>query len=179
MSRPAKSSGRMHEVEQLAQLVRRLAIKVPGYPQELALMARLSALLEKHMAEAANEALRPLQLTYVLYQCLMIIQGGENGQISPSELADLTGERPNNITHICSYLDKHGYISREHEGQDRRRVQLSLTSAGRRLLSTARPRIWKLWQCRFDGSSAHERAALNDLLRRQILNLEKAELEPE
>jgi MarR family transcriptional repressor of emrRAB len=179
MSKPAKSSGRTHEVEQLVQLIQQLANKVPGYPHEFAPVARLSALLEKHMAEAANEALRPLELTYVLYQCLVIIQGGKNGRIAPSELAELTGERPNNITHICNYLEEHGYITREHEAKDRRRVQLSVTPAGRRLLSKALPRIRKLWQCRFDGCSAHELAVLHDLLRRQIHNLGKAELEPE
>jgi hypothetical protein len=54
-----------------------------------------------------------------------------------------------------------------------------VTPAGQRLLSKALPRIRKLWQCRFDGCSAHELAVLHDLLRRQIHNLGKAELEPE
>jgi MarR family transcriptional repressor of emrRAB len=172
-------SQRTTEAEQLAQLIQRLAVKVPGYPHELALVARLSALLEKHMAEAMNEALRPLELTYVLYQCMMIIQGGENDRIAPSELAELTGERPNNITHICNHLEQHGYIKREHETKDRRRVQLSLTPAGRRLLSKAQPRIWKTWETRFEGFSSKDLAGLPELLRRQIHNLGKAGQEPE
>ena len=160
-------------VEQLEQLIKRLARRVPGYPRDLALTARLSAQLEKRMAEAANEALRPLQLTYVLYQCLMIIHGGEHGTIAPTELADLTGERPNNVTHICNHLEREGYITREHGGTDRRRVQLSLTAAGKRVLDRAQRRVWKSWERRFAGFSKAELAVLPDFLKRQISNLDR------
>ncbi len=159
------------DVEQLERLIRRLADKVPGYPYEWALAARLSGQLEKRMAEAANATLRPLGLTYVLYQCMMIIHGGADGRIAPGEISHLTGERPNNVTHICNELAERGLITRKAAATDRRRVQVALTAAGRRLLATAQPLIWSQWRHRFAGFTDSELKALPDLMRRQIANL--------
>ncbi len=160
--------------EALERLVRRLADKVPGYPYDLALCARLSSQLEKRMAEAANAALKPLQLTYVLYQAMMIIFGGENGAIAPGEIAQLTGEKPNNVTHICNELAERDLITRSPDSADRRRVEVALTASGRRLLSKAQPLIWARWRQRFEGIGERELAALPHLLRRQIDNLDRS-----
>lgn len=165
--------------DQMERLIRRLADQVPGYPFQLALCARLSGQMEKRMAEAGNTVLRPLQLTYVLYQTMMIIFGGEEGHIAPGEIALLTGERPNNVTHICNELEKRGLITRTPGAEDRRRVHVTLTAAGRRLLAKAQPLIWEKWRQRFDGVSEHDLAALPDLLRRQLANIEKFGVDPE
>jgi MarR family transcriptional repressor of emrRAB len=156
----------------LERLILRLAGKVPGYPYELALCARLAGQLEKRMAEAANAVLRPLDLSYVLYQVMMIIFGGENGLMAPGEIAQLTGERPNNVTHICNELEERGLITRTQGPHDRRRVQVTLTAAGKRLLAKAQPLIWAKWRQRFVGIDAAELAALTGLSRRQIANLD-------
>jgi MarR family transcriptional repressor of emrRAB len=157
---------------QLERLILRLAGKVPGYPYELALCARLAGQLEKRMAEAANAVLRPLELSYVLYQVMMIIFGAGDGLIAPGEIAQLTGERPNNVTHICNELEERGLITRTHGPHDRRRVQVTLTAAGKRLLRKAQPLIWAKWQQRFAAIDAAELGALTQLLRRQIANLD-------
>jgi MarR family transcriptional regulator, negative regulator of the multidrug operon emrRAB len=162
------------DTEQLERLVRRLADAIPGYPHQLALCARLSAQLEKRMAEAANAALRPLRLTYVLYQAMMIMRGAEEGGIAPGEIAQLTGERPNNVTHICNELETRNLITRSPARGDRRRVQVALTAAGRRLLARAQPLIWARWRRRFEGFGARELAAMPDLLRRQLHNLDQS-----
>jgi len=156
----------------LERLILGLAGKVPGYPYELALGARLAGQLEKRMAEAANAVLRPLELSYVLYQVMMIIFGGENGLMAPGAIAQLTGERPNNVTHICNELEERGLITRTQGPHDRRRVQVTLTAAGKRLLAKAQPLIWAKWRQRFAGIDAAELAALTGLLRRQIANLD-------
>jgi MarR family transcriptional repressor of emrRAB len=163
---------------QLERLIRRLADRVPGYPYDLALASRLSGQLEKRTAEAANAVLRPLDLTYVLYQSMMIIFGGEHGSIAPSEIAQLTGERPNNVTHICNELEQRRLITRTPEDGDRRRVKVTLTAAGRRLLEKAQPLIWAMWRGRFDGFTAAELKLLPGLLRRQIDSLDRGAGEP-
>jgi MarR family transcriptional repressor of emrRAB len=161
---------------QLERLIRRLTDRVPGYPYDLALAARLSGQLEKRTAEAANAVLRPLDLTYVLYQSMMIIYGGEQGSIAPGEIAQLTGERPNNVTHICNELEERQLITRTPESEDRRRVKVALTTAGRRLLEKAQPLIWATWRQRFNGFSAAELKLMPMLLRRQIENIDRADV---
>src|SRR5579871_4572247 len=162
------------DTAQLEALLHRLADKVPGYPYELALVTRLANQLEKRTAEAANAALRPLDLTYVLYQAMMITFGGEGGSIFPSEIALLTGERPNNVTHICNELESRELITRTPESDDRRRVKVSLTAAGRRLLEKAQPLVWAMWRQRFDGLTPAELRLMPALLRRQIENMDQS-----
>jgi MarR family transcriptional repressor of emrRAB len=162
------------DTEQLERLIRRLTDRVPGYPYDLALASRLSGQLEKRTAEAANAVLRPLDLTYVLYQSMMIIFGGEQGSIAPSEIAQLTGERPNNVTHICNELEQRNLITRTQGSEDRRRVKVTLTPAGRRLLEKAQPLIWARWRDRYSGFSAAELKSLPGLLRRQIDNIDQS-----
>ena len=165
------------DIERLERLIRRLTDRVPGYPYELALASRLSGQLEKRMTEAANNVLRPLDLTYVLYQSMMIIFGGEDGSIAPSEIALLTGERPNNVTHICNELADRQLITRTPVAGDRRRVKVALTAAGRRLLERAQPLIWRQWRHRFEGFKAADLKLLPELLRRQIENLDMADVD--
>jgi MarR family transcriptional regulator, negative regulator of the multidrug operon emrRAB len=164
--------------EPLVQLLQRLATRVPGYPYPLALIARLSAQLEKRMTEAANVALRPVGLSYVLYQAMMIIHGGEKGAITPGVIAQMTGERPNNVSHICKELESRNLILRSHEAGDRRKVGISLTAAGRKLLEQAQPRVWALWERRFARFSERELATLPLLMSRQIANLDTCEDAP-
>ena len=58
-------------------------------------------------------------------------------------------------------------------------MEVALTPAGRRLLAKAQPLIWAKWRQRFDGIGERELAALPDLLRRQIDNLDRsADAEP-
>jgi MarR family transcriptional regulator, negative regulator of the multidrug operon emrRAB len=159
---------------ELERLLRRLADRVPGYPYQLALCARLAGQMEKRMADAANAALKPLQLTYVLYQAMMIICGAEAGSIAPGEIAHLTGEKPNNVTHICNELAERDLITRHPGREDRRCVEVALTASGRRLLAKAQPLIWTKWRQRFAGIGERELAALPELLRRQIDNLDRA-----
>jgi len=166
------------DIAELERLIRRLSIKAPGYPYDLALTTRLSGQLEKRSNEAANTALRPLELTHVLYQCMMIIYGGEDGSIAPSELAHMTGERPNNITHICNELVERRLITRNPAAGDRRKVVLALTPAGRRLLERAQPLIWDKWRQRFEGFSSAEIKALGASFRRQIENIDKSSRDP-
>jgi len=165
MARP-----RVSELERLESILANLARIVPDYPHELALLTRLSALLEKRAAEAVNEALRPLELTYVLYNALMIIHAGDGGS-APSDIAELTGERPSNVTHICNHLQGLGLITRAPARDDRRRIVIRLSAAGRRVLARAQPLVWELWRRRFQDSSAQQLSVLPQLLRSQIHNL--------
>jgi MarR family transcriptional repressor of emrRAB len=175
MRKTPSSTSFPDSTEPLVQLLQRLARRIPGYPYPLALIARLSGQLEKRMAEVANAALRPVGLSYVLYQTMMIIHGGEKGTIAPSVIAQLTGERPNNVSHICNELESRNLILRRHHAGDRRKVGISLTSAGRKLLEEAQQLVWALWRLRFAGFSEAELAILPLLVSRQIANLDTYE----
>lgn len=144
----------------------------PGFPTDLGLLVRTAALVERRMMEDGNALLKPLGLTYPMYQVLVAAPPTGAAGITPGEIATMTGERPTNVTHLCDELVRHGWMSRRRDASDRRRVLLGLTAAGRRVLAEVQPQMWATWRRRFAGLDAGERRALLALLRRQHANLE-------
>jgi MarR family transcriptional repressor of emrRAB len=155
--------------EHVERLLKRLEVRVPGYPRDLAVLVRLAAHIEKKMIEVSNTTLKPYGLNYAMYQVLVISLGSES--TSATALADATGERPTNLTHLCDELEKRALIERHRDHHDRRRVQIALTEKGRALLSELQPLMWDIWRARYQGSNAAERKQLLELMRRQYQNL--------
>jgi MarR family transcriptional repressor of emrRAB len=154
---------------QVERLLKRLEVRVPGYPRDLAVLVRLAAHIEKKMIEVSNITLKPYGLNYAMYQVLVISLGSDAA--TATALADATGERPTNITHICDELEKRELLVRDRDTHDRRRVQIALTEQGRELLCELQPLMWQIWRTRYQGISAGERKQLLELMRRQYQNL--------
>jgi DNA-binding MarR family transcriptional regulator len=62
----------------------------------------------------------------------IMMVAGRRAQVSAAEASRLTDLEPDKVTRIVDQLVAHGLMIRTQESADRRRVQLSLTSAGRR-----------------------------------------------
>ncbi|MFS0555213.1 MarR family winged helix-turn-helix transcriptional regulator [Brevibacillus sp. 179-C9.3 HS] len=54
------------------------------------------------------------------------------------ELADSMGVKPSAITAMVDRLDKHGYVARDRDEEDRRVVHISLHDSGRHILKLAK-----------------------------------------
>lgn len=151
------------------RLLKRLEVRVPGYPRDLAVLARLAAHIEKKMIETSNAMLKPHGLSYAMYQVLVISHGSESA--TPKELADATGERPTNVTHICDELEKRGLVLRSPHESDRRSLQIELTASGREVLAILQPQMWEIWRTRYQGIDAADRKRLLESMRQQYRNL--------
>ena len=62
----------------------------------------------------------------------IVMVAGRRAQVSAAEAGQLTDLEPDKVTRIVDQLAAQGLMIRTQESADRRRVQLSLTSAGRR-----------------------------------------------
>ncbi|WP_158227179.1 MarR family winged helix-turn-helix transcriptional regulator [Mangrovitalea sediminis] len=158
-------------LEALERVLEGLRSRIPGYPFEQAFVSRLAANVEKRMMELSNQRLKPLGLSYVQYQVLVMTFSCQDDPLTASGLAKATGERPTNITHLCDDLEQRGLIHRRRDGTDRRRVFVLPTAAGEQCLKAAQPIMWRLWEQRYTGFDAVERAELEAGLRRQLHNL--------
>lgn len=157
----------------IERLLKRLEVRVPGYPRDLAVLARLAAHIEKKTIEASNALLKPHGLNYAMYQVLVISLGSEQA-VATTELADATGERPTNVTHICDELERQDLILRSRAEHDRRRIHIELTQQGQQLLAELQPLMWQIWRARYRGINGAERKQLLELMRRQYQNLSEA-----
>ena len=87
--------------------------------------------LQREFERASNELMKPLGLTGPQADALVVI-----GQAQPIALKDLGGLLIAEAGHPSRLVDRlvdAGLVERRAAGDDRRRVELSLTTAGRRL----------------------------------------------
>jgi DNA-binding MarR family transcriptional regulator len=94
------------------------------------------------MSSVVAESVTPIadHVTLAQYRALLIVAA--NGPINLNAVAASLGVHPSNATRACDRLVEAGLLARTESAIDRRRVELSLTGAGRALINavTARRR---------------------------------------
>jgi MarR family transcriptional regulator, organic hydroperoxide resistance regulator len=93
--------------------------------------ALLLKAIQRELERNVNEAMRPLGLTGPQADALVVIGQGE--PLSLKELGDLVIAEAGHPSRLVDRLVEAGYVERRAAGDDRRRVELSLTPRGRRL----------------------------------------------
>ncbi|HQT42567.1 MAG TPA: MarR family transcriptional regulator [Halothiobacillus sp.] len=146
----------------------RTAERSPDFDLETVTLARLINFVSKGLANAANGGLKAHGLNHAAYAVLVMLYGSADFTLTPSQLVDATHEKSANITRICDELLKVGLIARSFDANDRRRVQVALTQAGRAVITRVLPDMVQVTQGSFIHLSAKERAQLNHLLRKVI-----------
>jgi MarR family transcriptional regulator, organic hydroperoxide resistance regulator len=87
--------------------------------------------IHRELDRQVNEAMRPLGLTGPQADALVVI--GQVGPLSLKELGDLLIAESGHPSRLVDRMVEAGLVERRPAGDDRRRVELSLTVKGRRL----------------------------------------------
>jgi MarR family transcriptional regulator, organic hydroperoxide resistance regulator len=95
---------------------------------ELALMVKAG---QRELERRMNDAMRPLGLTGAQADALAVI--GQAEPLSLKELGELLIAEAGHPSRLVDRLVEAGLVERRHAGDDRRRIELSLTHRGRRL----------------------------------------------
>ena len=95
---------------------------------ELALLVKAA---QRALERMINEALRPLGITAAQADALVVIGAAE--PVSLKDLGDLLIAEAGHPSRLVDRLVAAGLVERRAAGDDRRRVELSLTAAGRKL----------------------------------------------
>jgi MarR family transcriptional regulator, organic hydroperoxide resistance regulator len=131
--------------------------------------------IQRELERLANEAMRPLGLTAAQADALVVI--AQAGPLSLKELGELLIAEAGHPSRLVDRLVEAGYVARQPAADDRRRVELSLTSTGRRLekrVEAAREGILDLTR-RLLGEDRDLEPAL-ELLREFVRHTSYAEL---
>jgi DNA-binding MarR family transcriptional regulator len=153
--------------------IKRVHQVIPQLPAETATLCRLMAMVGARMDEGLEEKLKPHQLNHSEFLTLMILYSRPDGSSSPGELCEFTSQGSTNMTRIGNALVKRGLISRGASAEDRRRVLIRITAAGRRFVLKMLPPMFPRVEAMFAGFSAAERNQLSRLLRKLARNLDQ------
>jgi len=100
---------------------------------ELAILVKAG---QRELERRTNEAMQPLGLTAAQADALTVI--GQTEPVSLKDLGDLLIAEAGHPSRLVDRLVEAGLVSRRAAGDDRRRVELSLTAKGRRLETRVR-----------------------------------------
>lgn len=133
----------------------------PTYPAPSLLYAvkQVELAVRSHL----DDLLRPSGVTALQYTALTVLERGED--VTAAQLARNSFVTTQSMSDLVAALERRDLISRERDVTDRRRVTLSLTPAGRRLLSDQAEPVAALEARMVAGLSAEDvttfRRALN------------------
>lgn len=145
--------------------------RIPGFPLELVRLQRMTYHIQKGLRDLTNNALRQHDLVDTSYMVLSLLYGTEDETCNASALGIACHEKPANLTRVCNDLEARGLIHRGTRPGDRRSVMISLTAAGRAAVEAALPDVLSKTTQVYAGFTPDELQQLEQLLERQLRNL--------
>ena len=131
-----------------------------AYRTVLSLDARLEAHFERH------------GLNQSAWLALMMIYASPEQRVMPSELSDFLTQSRTHMTRVADDLLGKGLIHRHPSEDDRRRIDLTLTPAGVRLIDKLLPLTWAEYESALGDLTPADRKKTTALLRRWLDHLE-------
>jgi MarR family transcriptional repressor of emrRAB len=151
----------------------RVSQVMPGMPADEARLARLLLMVGRAFDETVEAALEPHKINHSDFLTLMILYSRPDGSSTPGELCEYTSQGATNMTRIANALVKRGLITRGASEEDRRRVLIRITPAGRRFVQKLLPPLFPRVNAAFAGFSDTDKRSFNRLLRKLADNLDR------
>lgn len=151
----------------------RIARQLPGMPQYRVVLNRLFFYVFKELDDVYNKHLSEFGLNSSTFLALAMILGSEDNRINPSHLSDALIASRTNVTRLADELVAAGWVGRKPSTEDRRRVELSLSPDGRKLILRVLPVIWRQIEKQWTDFSPAEVAEFDRLLRKMLEGLRR------
>lgn len=156
----------------------RVSQVIPGMPAAEARLTRLLLMVGRAFDEVVEEALKPHSINHSDFLTLMILYSRPDGSSTPGELCEYTSQGATNMTRIANALVKRGLITRGASEEDRRRVLIRITPAGRRFVQKLLPPLFPRVSAAFAGFSDTDKRGFSRLLRKLADNLDHLDEAP-
>jgi MarR family transcriptional regulator, negative regulator of the multidrug operon emrRAB len=164
------------KLKRLDEGIARVRQVIPEVPEEAGL-CRVLLLVGERVKEQFENTLKPFKLNDSEFRTLMILFSRPDGTSTPGELCEFTSQGATNMTRIADALTKRGLITRGPSAEDRRRVVMRITAAGRRFVQKMLPAMIPPVQTAFAGFTDADRRNLSRLLRKLADNISQFEHE--
>ena len=153
-------------VGRVGQIIARL-------PAPEARLCRLMLMLGSTIERELEFDLKPHKLNHSEFLTLMILYSRPDGSSTPGELCEYATQGATNMTRIANTLVKRRLITRGASTEDRRRVVIRITLAGRRFVQKRLPPMFPQLDAMFASFSDAEQRQLDRLLRKLAGNLDQ------
>ncbi|SFX42745.1 DNA-binding transcriptional regulator, MarR family [Thermoactinomyces sp. DSM 45891] len=118
------------------------SITIP--PNTRARLGEVLLQISDDVLDAINVTLKEFQISESKFALLMLLFNTRVDQpLQPSEIADYLGIRRASVTKQLIWLEEHRLITRTIIPEDQRRVHVTITEEGFRLLNLALPHYWQ------------------------------------
>lgn len=146
----------------------RLSKHVPNLPAQEVQATRMLIFLGRQLMARTEQRLREFGLTEPEYHALLLTfaHSQDNEVTSPSELCGSLTQSPANMTRLIDTLVQRNLITREPDGQDRRKLVLRTTAQGDALVNQLLPRSHAALRSIFGQLPGEDTQNLVSLLKR-------------
>lgn len=164
----------LEEMQGIEGGLARIAGHISDMPAREIMLIRLLRLAAEALSDTLTTLLRPHGLNESEFRTLMQLFSSPSGSAFPSDLCAYVAQMPTNMTRITGVLSKRKFITRGHSSEDRRRVELRITPAGRRFVRALLPELFPVVRASFAGMSESERRGLQSLLQQLLMSMSRA-----
>jgi MarR family transcriptional repressor of emrRAB len=151
---------------------------IPELPAAEAKLCRLMLMTGSSLEGELEQKLKPHKLNHSEFLTLMILYSQPEGSSTPGELSEFATQGATNMTRIANALVKRGLITRGVSREDRRRVLIRITPAGRRFVQKMLPPMFPPMEGAFAGFSVTDKRHMSRLLRKLAHNLDQLHTNP-
>lgn len=149
-----------------------VAHNVADFPSQDAALAGWLNLVAEGLTGLSNAALSPYNMHQSDFRALMHLFGKADNPAFPSDLSLYLAQTPANVTRIANLLVKRGLAVRTNSTEDRRRVELRITHAGRQFVLELLPKFFPPLRKAFSCFSATEKRDLQRLLQQLVKSMD-------
>ncbi|MET3654137.1 MarR family winged helix-turn-helix transcriptional regulator [Dyella japonica] len=150
----------------------RVSENFPELPLQEVVLTRLLLLVGGTLLSELERHLKPHGLNDSDFRTLMMIYSSPTGSATPTELCEYAQQGATNMTRIANVLVKAGLVTRATSAEDRRRIVLTITTAGKRLVRKILPPLFPNVHGAFASLSATDKRTLDRLLRQVAVNID-------
>ncbi|HWU76587.1 MAG TPA: MarR family transcriptional regulator [Rhodanobacter sp.] len=159
-------------IAMMDQGIGRVSQIIPQLPAAEARLCRLMLMVGENIESELEFKLKPHKLNHSEFLTLMILYSRPDGSSTPGELCEFATQGATNMTRIGNALVKRGLITRGSSTEDRRRVLIRITAAGKRFVQKMLPPMFPRIDAMFADFSDTDKRQLDRLLRKLAHNLD-------
>jgi MarR family transcriptional regulator, negative regulator of the multidrug operon emrRAB len=162
-------------IDMMDEGIERTIRLIPQLPVAEAKLSRLMLMVSGSLNDELEFELKPHKLNHSEFLTLMFLNSRPESSSTPGELCEFTKQGATNMTRIGNALVKRGLITRGGSDDDRRRVVIRITAAGKRMIMKMLPPLFPRLDAMFVGFSDVDKRNLSRLLRKLAHNLDQAD----